>query len=137
MNTYEKKIREYLNNGEVDELYKNMLLNLFPELKESEDEKIRKEIIKLVTFYYGSSLALKHTVSKDDMISWLEKQKITASNENIEKMRNAAIQACQYMVDNFENSTKQYEDAIVWLEKQGEKKSAWSEEDEKQLNDII
>ena len=28
------------------------------------------------------------------------------------------------MVDNFENSTKQYEDAIAWLEKQGEQKPA-------------
>ena len=34
-----------------------------------------------------------------------------------ERMRNTAINACKYMVDNFENSTKQYEDAIAWLEK--------------------
>ena len=48
-----------------------------------------------------------------------------------ERMRNVAINACKYMVDNFENSTKQYEDAIAWLEKQGEQKPAeWSEEDE-------
>ena len=44
----------------------------FPELKESKDEKIRKEIIKLIKFYYGSTLLLKHTVSKEDMIVWLE-----------------------------------------------------------------
>ncbi len=40
-----------------------------------------------------------------------------------ERMRNIAIDACKYMVDNFENSTKQYEDAIAWLEKQSEKDS--------------
>lgn len=44
--------------------------------------------------------------------------KITESED--ERMRNIAIYACKYMVDNFENSTKQYEDAIAWLEKQGE-----------------
>lgn len=37
-----------------------------------------------------------------------------------EKMLNVAINACKYMVDNFENSTKQYENCIAWLEKQGE-----------------
>ena len=47
---------------------------IFPELKESEDEKIRKEIIKLVKFFYGSSLVCKHTISKDKMVAWLEKQ---------------------------------------------------------------
>jgi hypothetical protein len=36
---YEKKIREYLNSSEVDQLYKNMLLNLFPELKEPKEVK--------------------------------------------------------------------------------------------------
>ena len=35
-----------------------------------------------------------------------------------ERMKNAAIRACKYMIDNFENSTKDYEDAIAWLEKQ-------------------
>lgn len=39
-----------------------------------------------------------------------------------ERMRNIAINACKYMVDNFENSTKQYEDAITWLEKQSVQK---------------
>ena len=52
-----------------------ILENLFPELSESEDEKIRKEIIKLVHFFYDSSLVCKHLVSENDMIAWLEKQK--------------------------------------------------------------
>lgn len=38
-----------------------------------------------------------------------------------EWMCNVAINACKYMMENFENSTKQYEDAIAWLEKQGDK----------------
>ena len=35
-----------------------------------------------------------------------------------EKMRKVAIEACKYMVDNFENSTQRYEEALAWLEKQ-------------------
>ena len=48
-----------------------------------------------------------------------------------ERMRNAAINACKYMVDNFENSTKQYEDAISWLEKQGNLMGALQEANKK------
>ena len=80
-----------------------------------------------------------------------------------ERMKNAAIRACKYMIDNFENSTKDYEDAIAWLEKQGEQKPVdieaiktefynagyedgkefmqnpveWSKEDEERLRDTI
>lgn len=64
----------------------------FPELRESEDERIRKEIIELVHFFYCSSSVYEHHVSEDDMIAWLEKQ--------------------------------------------GEKKPSWSEEDERILNKI-
>ena len=39
------------------------------------------------------------------------------SESEDERIRNAAIRACKYMVDNFENSTKDYADAIAWLEK--------------------
>lgn len=53
-----------------------------------------------------------------------------------EWMCNIAINACKYMMENFENSTKQYEEAISWLEKQGEKKPAWSEEDELKIKEI-
>ena len=46
-------------------------------------------------------------------------EKVTPTwSEEDERSKNAAISACKYMVDNFENSTKQYEDAIAWLEKQ-------------------
>ena len=76
MDTYEKKIREYLNNGEVDELYKNMLLNLFPELKESEDERIRKAIHIYLDWLDGRNKDYqpKGDYSIKDMIAWLEKQ---------------------------------------------------------------
>lgn len=49
--------------------------------EEPEDEKVRKEIIKLVKFYYGQTLALKHTVSRDKMLAWLEKQEDQKIND--------------------------------------------------------
>ena len=52
-----------------------------------------------------------------DCLAWLEKQgenKPAWSGWN-ERMCNASIRACQYMAENFENSTQDYEDAIDWL----------------------
>ena len=60
---------------------------IFPELKESEDERIRKWIIGVLSTY-----------------------------EHDKDLRNAAV---------------------TWLEKQGEKKSAWSKEDENECNHIL
>lgn len=66
----------------------------YPELKESEDEKIRKEIIEIFK---------------------------SAQRDGIcEPIKN-----------------EQFEKIFAWLEKQGEQKSAWSEEDEVMLDEII
>ena len=62
------------------------LENAFPELKESEDERIRKTVLKMITDMDGGYPFEKYGIIKKD--------------------------------------------AIAWLEKQGEKKPAWSEEDE-------
>lgn len=59
---------------------------IFPELKKSEDEKIKREILELVSISGNGS---------------------------------------------------QFEEIKDWLEKQVEQKPAWSEEDEKMINDII
>ena len=69
------KVKSRMKNSVGGCLYEGDIKEIFPELAESEDEKIRKEIIKLVKYYYGSSLALKHAVSNDEMVTWLEKQK--------------------------------------------------------------
>lgn len=70
---YEKRIREYLNNADVDELYKSMLLNLFPELKESEDEKTRKE---LITHCRNTRCVTEEGAERiAKWLAWFEKQK--------------------------------------------------------------
>lgn len=69
------------------------LCYVFPELKESEDEKIRK-----------------------DLINFFEQ----AEERGVVRM-----------------SIHKVEGYLHWLEKQGEQNNAWSEEDEKMLNQII
>ena len=74
---YEKAYKEALerarklqenSNGMI---LKKWLWNIFPELKESEDEKIRKEILEYFQQFENEEL---HGVNISDWIAWLEKQ---------------------------------------------------------------
>lgn len=160
---YEKKYKEALeraraiNNGEdVDvEAGTTICEYIFPELKESEDERIRKTLIDF--FNRGAENgAQTNGVCDKDIIAWLEKQKTSE-------------EALQYLRENHSSSEmsdfqtamniavakaydKGYNDG---LEKQGEQidwrkhikyesnspsiikeNPAWSEEDERQWNNI-
>ena len=97
MDTYEKRYKEALErartiveNKDASSVWKDWLRNTFPELAESEDERIRKVLL-----------------------------------------------------NDFKNSCSEYycegvnrDMIIAWLEKQGEQKPAWSEEDEYVLEDV-
>lgn len=80
---YKQKIKDYMNSSEVDTLYKSMLSNLFPELKESKeskDEKIIERIKKAVTYYWSDELL-------HEILVWLEKQGEQTSDKIVEKAR--------------------------------------------------
>lgn len=70
---YKEKVIALLNSQELSKEQKEKLESIFPELAESEDERIRK---KLITFFqrfpytnlYDASLNAK------DVLAWLEKQ---------------------------------------------------------------
>lgn len=47
---------------------------VFPELAESEDERIRKALVEMVHDTTGDSLWIDYNVHKEDAIAWLEKQ---------------------------------------------------------------
>ena len=81
----------------------------FPQLKESDDERIRKKIVELVK---------KHAVNAErcQMEDWLEKQDPKKHEEELDKAYKCADEV-QYR--------KGYEDAKRELEKQGEKYSVW------------
>lgn len=99
MDTYEKKYKDALERAKAyNNVYKDhkmmsyakgALEYIFPELAESEDERISKDIIAYMRYERKSS------------------------KEEIENR------------------------FIPWLEKQAEQNPAWSEEDEKYINDIL
>ena len=71
------KAEIWYNAPNVDKIptFGNRIIeDIFPELYEPEDKEVREEIIKLVKYYYGATLGCKHTVSRDKMLAWLEKQ---------------------------------------------------------------
>jgi hypothetical protein len=73
---YEKRLRDYLNS-DIDQTYKNMLLNLFPELGESEDESIKNWCI---AHFNECILVAKNDNAeyaeylKNKVIPWLQKR---------------------------------------------------------------
>lgn len=83
---YEKKYKEALKvakrklcfdkAGMVDSFTPNDIYEMFPELKESEDEKIRKVLIDYFKIYKDEECSLKtfYGIPADDILAWLEKQ---------------------------------------------------------------
>ena len=74
---YEKRLRDYLSS-DIDQMYKNMLLNLFPELGESKDESIKNWCI--AHFNECILVAKNDNVEyieylKNKVIPWLQKRK--------------------------------------------------------------
>lgn len=204
-----EKAKTHINSKGIGDTV-DLCKYLFPELAESNDERIRKEIIESLQKYMPTDELLK----EQEMIAWLEKQKeqnlelyydkeldsaarefyfsgsadspvdstglvpivrmaefgATWMKKKMDKEQKpaewnkedvnaitTAIRACRYMTEYFENSTKQYEDAIERLkslrprwkpsEKQmmkdavegvaGDSKQKNSEYDEKYLNFIL
>ena len=81
MKTIEEKARAYDEALEkAKKLYEKGTITesigyIFPELKESEDEKIRKELIEHIKANKWADYVLFQKFSPDDVIAWLEKQK--------------------------------------------------------------
>lgn len=151
-----------------DEGIQNWVNDSVPELKESENEKVRKAIIELVK----QSSEVLDKQNQNDMIAWLEKQE---GCEYIKKDWLEHIKQSWYkegfidgkynggtskewtindaatlkeLIDFLENGTAKLQHDLTryanWLknqfipiEKQGEQKPAWSEEDETILTNII
>lgn len=76
---YEKKYKNALEwarkvmQGKVG-FVRDEVLELFPELKESEDERIRKALVELVKCNERSGYTLLNNISTSSMLAWLEKQ---------------------------------------------------------------
>ena len=102
-------------NKENDVLIMHTIEDLFPDLKESEDERIRKHLISLVKNWDKDGIASKYTSNPNDIkqiLAWLEKQGTPAKL-----------------------SEEELDDKLKLLRSQP--KQGWSEEDEKRLRDTI
>lgn len=65
-----ERARECMKDGGISQNTIDYLCDIFPELKESEDEKIRKDILRYVKTMIGDKPDLK----LEGWIAWLEKQ---------------------------------------------------------------
>ena len=101
----------------------------FPELKESEDEKIKKTLIHYVENWktYNPNSPFDdyavYTSDRDEcdrILAWLEKQGTSYTKKDVD---DAYVEGMAF--------------AKGELEKQGEQKAAWSEEDEKMCQETI
>ena len=85
---YKKKFEDFLNKmqGLLDSAKKQGHIivrvedieNTFPELKESEDESVRKELINIMNLSYDCGIAITKE-NRDRYIAWLEKQGVKQS----------------------------------------------------------
>ena len=104
--------KEWSNN--LDNAYKNYrerLEIIFPELAESEDEKIRKALVELVKCNERSGYTLLNNVSTSSMLVWLEKQaerKLAWDEEDEENMNNIL-----YILNQLKDTSSYEEDDIV------------------------
>lgn len=92
---YEKKYKEALERArELQEnsngmILKKWLWGVFPELKESEDEKIKKEIIRI----FKGETRYTSKEDADKYIAWLEKQSKKKSADEVLKIRQELYQS--------------------------------------------
>ena len=126
--------------GRAKKLYSNGIAEeIFPELKESEDEKIRKEIISILRNAYWTSNKNRF----NELVTWIEKQRDkdkliqelgeykvkytqevlekyvnSMSNKDDERLRKTAI---AFLKDFAEQGYENAVECIAWLEKQGKK----------------
>ena len=102
--------------------------NIFPELSESEDERIRKKLINYFQDLKGGWLG---NISHDDILAWLEKQgkhkDYYTKQELIDMGFSFTLNGDIVTPDEMMEDMKKY---LVWKEKQAPK-TMWSEEDEK------
>ena len=83
---YKEKVIALLNSQELSKEQKEKLENIFPELKESEDERIRKELIEHIKANKEADYVLFKKFSPNDVIAWLEKQDEKSTTIDIDKM---------------------------------------------------
>ena len=141
--------RDYKNISHLVDV-KEELEFIFPELKESEDERIRKALIEVLhrlsdsTFEYGAEGGYVGA-TKEKMLAWLEKQaeqKVSCNEEDEENFGklHRLIVICQGKKKFIPSD--EYDKLDNWLKSlkervQPQSMQEWDEEDEKMLDNCI
>lgn len=106
---YKEKVIALLKSQELSKEQKEKLENIFPELKESKDEKIRKGLIKAVSWTFEGTKLFGTDVTREEALAWLEKQ----GEKKSQRMISAEAKEAMYG------------------------KPAWSEEDEQHIDSLL
>lgn len=111
-----EKWRNAPNVDKIPTFANRVIDDIFPELAESEDERIRKGLIAIITDFESLSLQKNYSLSREDMLAWLEKQgekpqgKSALEAINEEKVDN---QNCVKPADTIESSA--FKDKLLEL----------------------
>lgn len=140
---YEEKYNQTIESikriyEQVDSFVKELMDKEFPELRESEDERIRKE---LISFILDRKNWFPKEETKASWIAWLEKQGEQKPTDKVEQKPypetlDKAIELYYYSYGNgkggFDNlSLDNFKDIIkTFVEDYGNNPAEWSEEDE-------
>ena len=133
-------MKKYLKSGNAGVIAENTIKKAFPELKESEGERVRMWLISYFK-YVCDNVSEKE---KKGILAWLEKQG-EKSADNIDKPwseddENRINRLIAYFEDK-ESFTAEvdvvYANWLKSLKDRVQPKQEWSEEDEKYINDLI
>ena len=127
-----EKARGALNDGTISNNTIAYIQDIFPELKESEDERIRKELLNAFQEADGSLYMVLTPHRRESFISWLEKQEVQKEDvyskefwgEIRKNLSDFLQEFCERGINtNFDKWTKSdCVNWLLWVEKQCEQK---------------
>jgi hypothetical protein len=80
-----ERAKKFIEENPLVQNLNTWIKETFPELKEPEDEKVRKALIEMVHDTTGDELWVDYNVHKEEALAWLEKQaEIKSDNDDIE-----------------------------------------------------
>lgn len=112
----------YKANQKIGKLEENEVLSdIFPELEESEDEKVRKTLIRFFKDSYPNETEMYDgSVTVGKAIIWLENQKPIELNQYNDSIRKELLKHLKEGAEGYEpaGSSEDYARWLAWLEKQ-------------------
>ena len=145
---YKKKYKEALEiarsclkDGTITSTAKNYIETIFPELKESEDKRIKNDCIKYLDYAYQHCTTDVYKKAIERCIAWLEKQyeQKPAWSEEDSLMYEKLNDTLEGRIATWKGWQVPY---VAWLKSlkdrvQPQQKSAWNYEDERMCQETI